>query len=166
MRQPDLGPKEDVNLHMGNELLTLPVAGTFIAAAGAGVGYASFKARKELDERRVPLLGVLGAFVFAAQMVKFPILILPGVTGHFVGGALLAIVLGPHAAVLGMAAIVIVQCIVFQDGDSWRSVRTSSTWPSWDRTSATPSSGGSFRKTPSRARPGSTGRLSSRRWPW
>jgi cobalt/nickel transport system permease protein len=104
-------------MHLGNELLTLPVAaGTFVAA-GAGVAYASYKVRDgldELDEKRVPLLGVLGAFVFAAQMVNFPVL--PGASGHFVGAALLAIVLGPHAAALGMAAIVIVQCLVFQDG--------------------------------------------------
>jgi cobalt/nickel transport system permease protein len=99
---------------MGNELLTLPVAaGTFIAA-GAGVAYASYRGRDELDEKRIPLLGVLGAFVFAAQMVNFPVL--PGTSGHFVGAALLAIVLGPHAAALGMTAIVIVQCLVFQDG--------------------------------------------------
>ncbi len=101
-------------MHMGNELLTLPVAGGFYAAAGAGIVYASVKARKEFDEKRVPLLGVLGAFVFAAQMVNFPLL--PGTSGHFVGGVLLAIVLGPHAAALGMSAIVIVQCLVFQDG--------------------------------------------------
>lgn len=101
-------------MHMGNELLTLPVAGGFYAAAGAGIAYASVRARKELDEKRVPLLGVLGAFVFAAQMVNFPVL--PGTSGHFVGGALLAIILGPHAAALAMAAIVIVQCLVFQDG--------------------------------------------------
>jgi len=101
-------------MHMGNELLTLPVAGGFCAVAGAGIAYASVKARKELDEKRVPLLGVLGAFVFAAQMVNFPVL--PGTSGHFVGAALLAIVLGPHAAALAMSAIVIVQCLVFQDG--------------------------------------------------
>jgi len=101
-------------MHMGNELLTLPVAGGLAVAAGAGIAYASSRARQELDERRVPLLGVLGAFVFAAQMVNFPVL--PGTSGHFVGGALLAILFGPHAAALGMAAIVIVQCLVFQDG--------------------------------------------------
>ncbi len=101
-------------MHMGNELLTLPVAaGTFVAA-GAGIAYASYKARGELDEKRIPLLGVMGAFVFAAQMVNFRIL--GGASAHFVGAALLAIVLGPHAAALGMAAIVIVQCLVFQDG--------------------------------------------------
>jgi len=101
-------------MHMGNELLTLPVAGALFAGAAGGLGYASAKARKGLDEKKVPLLGVLGAFVFAAQMVNFPVL--PGTSGHFVGATLLAVVLGPHAAALGMAAIVIVQCLVFQDG--------------------------------------------------
>jgi cobalt/nickel transport system permease protein len=101
-------------MHMGNELLTPSVAGAFYVAAGAGIAYASVKARKELDEKRVPLLGVLGAFVFAAQMVNFPIF--TGATGHFVGGALLAIVLGPHAAALSMAAIVILQCLIAKDG--------------------------------------------------
>ncbi len=101
-------------MHMGNEILTLPVAGTLGAVAVGGLAIASAKARRDLDERRAPLLGVLGAFVFAAQMVNFPVL--PGTSGHFVGAALLAILLGPHAAALGMAAIVIVQCVVFQDG--------------------------------------------------
>ncbi len=101
-------------MHMGNELLTLPAAGALFAGAGAGIAFSSAKARRGLDERRAPLLGVLGAFVFAAQMVNFPVL--PGTSGHFLGAALLAILLGPHAAALGMAAIVIVQCLVFQDG--------------------------------------------------
>jgi cobalt/nickel transport system permease protein len=94
--------------------MTAPVAGGLFIAAGAGIAYASAKARTDLGEKRIPLLGVLGAFVFAAQMVNFPVL--PGTSGHFVGAALLAIVLGPHAAALGMAAIVIVQCLVYQDG--------------------------------------------------
>jgi cobalt/nickel transport system permease protein len=101
-------------MHMGNELLTLPVAGALAACAAAGIAAAAARARRDLDERRAPLLGVLGAFVFAAQMVNFPVL--PGTSGHFVGAALLAILLGPHAAALGMASIVIVQCLVFQDG--------------------------------------------------
>ncbi len=101
-------------MHMGNELLTLPVAGALFAGAGTGIAFSSAKARRDLDERRAPLLGILGAFVFAAQMVNFPVL--PGTSGHFLGAALLAVLLGPHAAALGMAAIVIVQCLVFQDG--------------------------------------------------
>ncbi len=101
-------------MHMGNELLSIPVAAGCGVISATGIAVASVRAKKTLDERRVPLLGVLGAFVFAAQMVNFPVL--PGTTGHFVGGALLAILLGPDAAVLAMAAILIVQCLVFQDG--------------------------------------------------
>lgn len=101
-------------MHMGNELLTLPAAGALAAGAAGGLSWASARARRELDERSAPLLGVLGAFVFAAQMVNFPVL--PGTSGHFLGAALLAILLGPHAAALGMASIVIIQCLVFQDG--------------------------------------------------
>jgi cobalt/nickel transport system permease protein len=59
-------------------------------------------------------MGVMGAFVFAAQMINFPVL--PGTSGHFGGGVLLAILLGPHAATLVMASILIVQCLIFQDG--------------------------------------------------
>jgi len=101
-------------VHMGNELLTLPTAGALAAGAAGGLSWASARARRTLDERRAPLLGILGAFVFAAQMVNFPVL--PGTSGHFLGAALLAILLGPHAAALGMASIVIVQCLLFQDG--------------------------------------------------
>jgi cobalt/nickel transport system permease protein len=101
-------------MHMGNELLTLPAAGALFAGAGTGIAFAAARARRGLDEARAPLLGVLGAFVFAAQMVNFPVL--PGTSGHFLGASLLAILLGPHAAALGLSAIVIVQCLVFQDG--------------------------------------------------
>jgi cobalt/nickel transport system permease protein len=67
-----------------------------------------------LDERRVPLLGVMGAFVFAAQMVNFPVGI--GTSGHLVGGALLAATVGPAPAAIVMTAIVAVQALVFGDG--------------------------------------------------
>ncbi|HSW45102.1 MAG TPA: energy-coupling factor ABC transporter permease [Phycisphaerae bacterium] len=101
-------------MHMANELLTPGVAGAFIVLSAGGLAMASRLARKDSDPFRVPLMGVLGAFVFAAQMINFPIL--PGTSGHLGGGVLLAILLGPHAATLVMAAILIVQCLIFQDG--------------------------------------------------
>ena len=67
-------------MHMGSELMSVPVAAGMLVAAGGGIAYASAKARAHLDERRVPLLGVLGAFVFAAQMVNFPVM--PGTSGQ------------------------------------------------------------------------------------
>jgi len=67
-----------------------------------------------LDEERIPLLRVMGAFVFAAQMINFPVGV--GTSGHLVGGALLAMALGPAAAGVVIAAILAIQALVFQDG--------------------------------------------------
>ncbi len=101
-------------MHMANELLTPGVAVGLMGAAGALLAGASWRSRAGLDASAVPMMGVMGAFVFAAQMINFPIL--PGTSGHLTGGVLLAILLGPHAAVLVMAAILMIQCLIFQDG--------------------------------------------------
>ena len=103
-----------LSMHMANELLTPPVAVGFIVVAAAVLAFASWRTRVRFDPAKIPLMGVMGAFVFAAQMINFPVL--PGTSGHFVGGVLLAILLGPHAATLVMASILIVQCLIFQDG--------------------------------------------------
>ena len=71
------------------------------------------KARADVDESRIPLLGVMGAFVFAAQMINFPVGL--GTSGHLVGGTLLACILGPGAAAMVMTAILAIQALVFQD---------------------------------------------------
>jgi len=101
-------------MHMANELLTPKVALAFIVITAAILALASWRTGRTFDPAKVPLMGVMGAFVFAAQMINFPIL--PGTSGHFGGGVLLAILLGPHAATLVMASILIVQCLIFQDG--------------------------------------------------
>lgn len=101
-------------MHMANELLSRSVALAFIGLTAVIILLAGTLARTRHGGPRVPLMGVLGAFVFAAQMINFPIL--PGTSGHLGGGALLAIVLGPHAATVVMASILIVQCLIFQDG--------------------------------------------------
>lgn len=101
-------------MHMANELLTPVVAGSLMVLVAIVLALASRQTRKQFDPSRVPLMGVLGAFVFAAQMINFPIL--PGTSGHLGGGVLLAILLGPHAATLVIAAILIIQCLIFQDG--------------------------------------------------
>jgi cobalt/nickel transport system permease protein len=88
------------------------------AALDAGaipvIGYFVRRTQRTFEQSRIPLLGVLGAFVFAAQMINFPIW--TGTSGHLVGGALLALTLGPSAAVVVMTAILVVQALVFQDG--------------------------------------------------
>ncbi|MCJ7544382.1 MAG: energy-coupling factor ABC transporter permease [Phycisphaerae bacterium] len=103
-------------MHMANELLTPPVAGVTWILAAAAVAAASVRARKTLSPERAPLMGVMGAFVFAAQMINFTLPLMPGTSGHLGGGVLLAILLGPAAGIVTMAAILIVQCLLFQDG--------------------------------------------------
>jgi len=101
-------------MHMANELLSMPVAAATLAAAAGVLAVSGLRARRSLDLEKLPLMGVLGAFVFAAQMINFA---LPGgLSGHLGGGVLLAILLGPAAAILTIASILIVQCLIFQDG--------------------------------------------------
>ncbi|UCD85880.1 MAG: cobalt transporter CbiM [Deltaproteobacteria bacterium] len=84
-----------------------------VVSAGT-VGLALRKASKKIGEKQIPLMGVLAAFIFAAQMLNFPVA--GGTSGHFMGGVLAAILLGPLAGVLIMAIVLIIQCLVFQDG--------------------------------------------------
>lgn len=103
-------------MHMGNELLSIPMAVVTLALAGLLVGAAALRARKTLSAEKLPLMGVMGAFVFAGQMINFTLPGMPGTSGHLVGGVLLAIVLGPAAAIVTLTAILVVQCFLFQDG--------------------------------------------------
>ncbi len=101
-------------MHIPPSFLSLPVAlGSGTVAAGA-VAAAAARCRKTLDEQMVPVVGVLGAFTFAAQMVNFPIA--SGTSGHLVGGFMLGTLFGWAPALVTMAAILIVQCLVFADG--------------------------------------------------
>jgi cobalt/nickel transport system permease protein len=102
-------------MHMADALLSPAVGGTMGAVAAAVVAWSSREVRNEGDDRLVPLMGVLGAFLFAAQMINFSI---PGTgsSGHLGGGLLLAILLGPYAAFLVVASVLIVQALFFADG--------------------------------------------------
>lgn len=102
-------------MHMADALLSPTVGATFWAGTIAAIGYASKKLRENMDDRMIPLMGVLGAFIFAAQMINFTI---PGTgsSGHLGGGLALAILLGPHAAFLVMASVLTVQALFFADG--------------------------------------------------
>ena len=101
-------------MHIPDGFLSAPVWLGLDAAGVAAVGYLARRAQLELEEARVPLLGVMGAFVFAAQMINFPVGM--GTSGHLLGAALLAITLGPAAASIVMTAILAIQAFVFQDG--------------------------------------------------
>ncbi len=102
-------------MHMADALVTPSVAGAMWAVSAAAIAFSSRKVHNDLDERRVPLMGVLGAFIFAAQMINFTI---PGTgsSGHLGGGVLLAVLLGPHAAFLTISSVLFVQAFFFADG--------------------------------------------------
>jgi len=99
-------------MHLPDGFLTPPVWLTLDAIAVPAVGWVAHRAGRTPSSP--PLLGVMGAFVFAAQMINFPVGL--GASGHLLGGSLLAIVLGPASAALVMSAVVILQAILFQDG--------------------------------------------------
>ncbi len=102
-------------MHMADALLSPAVGTTLWAGSVAVGGYASKKLKERIDDRTIPLMGVLGAFIFASQMINFTI---PGTgsSGHLGGGMILAILLGPHAAFLVMASVLTVQALFFADG--------------------------------------------------
>ena len=101
-------------LHAPDGYFSTPVALIFWIVTGGVLAYSVKRAGEELDERAVPLMGVMAAFIFAAQMFNFQI---PGGTsGHLLGGVLAAVLLGPWAGTIVMACVVGVQALVFQDG--------------------------------------------------
>ncbi len=102
-------------MHMADALLSPMVGGAFWAVSGLLIGYSAKKVSREADASKTPLMGVLGAFVFAAQMINFTI---PGTasSGHLGGGLLLTVLLGPYRAFITLASVLIVQCLFFADG--------------------------------------------------
>ena len=101
-------------MHIPDGFLSAAAAGVTYVVSVGGVSYSIKQANKKLGERHVPLMGIMGAFIFAAQMLNFPVI--GGTSGHLIGGALAAILLGPWAGTLIMACVLIVQCLIFQDG--------------------------------------------------
>jgi len=86
---------------------------TMIVSAGA-IGYSIKKASQQLKDKIVPLMGVMSAFIFAAQMLNFPIA--GGTSGHLLGGVLAAVLLGPYAGAIAISVVLTAQCFIFQDG--------------------------------------------------
>ncbi len=102
-------------MHMADALISPAVGAGMWAAAASIAAYSARKVTRDVKDHQVPLMGVLGAFVFAAQMINFSIPA-TGSSGHLGGGMLLAILLGPHAAFLVIASILVVQALFFADG--------------------------------------------------
>ena len=102
-------------MHMADALMSAEVGAAMWAVSAGTIACCSARLGRGVDDRRVPLMGVLGAFLFAAQMINFSI---PGTgsSGHLGGGLLLAILLGPGAALLTIASVLVVQALFFADG--------------------------------------------------
>jgi len=102
-------------MHMADALISPTVGGAMWAVSAGLIGYCSKKVKADQDDARIPLMGVVGAFIFAVQMINFTI---PGTgsSGHLGGGMILAILLGPYAGVLAMASVLAVQALFFADG--------------------------------------------------
>lgn len=102
-------------MHMADALVSPAIGGAMWFATGGLAIYSAKKVTTALDENKVPLMGVLGAFIFAAQMINFAI---PGTgsSGHLGGGMILAILLGPYAAFLTIASVLTIQALFFADG--------------------------------------------------
>lgn len=101
-------------MHIPDALLDVKTVTTAGALSVASLGFAIAKSRRELSDRSIPMMGVATAFVFAAQMVNFAIV--GGTSGHLLGAVLLAVLLGPWAAMVSMTAVLLIQCLVFLDG--------------------------------------------------
>ncbi|MBQ0058836.1 MAG: energy-coupling factor ABC transporter permease [Lachnospiraceae bacterium] len=102
-------------MHMADALASPAVAATMYVASGVAAAYSIKKLREEDNAKIIPTMGVMGAFVFATQMINFSI---PGTgsSGHLCGGMLLSAILGPYAGFLTMISVLLIQCLLFADG--------------------------------------------------
>ena len=102
-------------MHMADALVIPAVAGVMYAASASAAGVSIHKVRLENDAKKIPVMGIMGAFVFAAQMINFTI---PGTgsSGHLCGGMMLTALLGPYAGFLTMIDVLLIQCLFFADG--------------------------------------------------
>jgi cobalt/nickel transport system permease protein len=105
---------EPAPLHIPDGFLSGPVAALGYGLAAVFVALAVWRTNRSLGEKSVPLMGVTAAFIFAAQMMNFPVA--GGTSGHLLGGTLAAILVGPWAAIIVMTSVVGIQALMFQDG--------------------------------------------------
>jgi cobalt/nickel transport system permease protein len=101
-------------LHISNGIINGPVSAAFGAVAIVGLAIALARGRADLDDRLAPMAGLVAAFIFAAQMLNFAVL--PGVSGHLLGGALAAILVGPWIGAACVATVLVIQALLFADG--------------------------------------------------
>jgi cobalt/nickel transport system permease protein len=101
-------------LHIPDGFVNAPVAIIGYVLAIVFISIAVRRTNKQMGEKAAPLMGVLAAFIFAGQMINFPVA--GGTSGHLLGGTLAAIIIGPWAAIIAMTAVISVQALIFQDG--------------------------------------------------
>lgn len=102
-------------MHMADALVAPAVAGTLYVCSTAAAAYSIKEIRLDTETKKIPMMGIMGAFVFATQMINFTI---PGTgaSGHLCGGMLLSALLGPYAGFLTMIGVLLIQCLLFADG--------------------------------------------------
>jgi cobalt/nickel transport system permease protein len=103
-----------VAMHMSDGIVDAPTSVIFGVVAVLGLAVCVARARRDLDDRTAPMAGLVAAFVFAVQMLNFPIL--PGVSGHLLGGALCAILVGPYVGAICVSIVLLLQALLFADG--------------------------------------------------
>lgn len=103
-----------IAMHTPDGFIDLPVSGLFMLVAAVGLVVAVRGSRVQLDDRIAPLAGLVAVFVFAGQMLNFPVA--AGTSGHLLGGALAAILVGPFAGALAVGVVIVVQALLFADG--------------------------------------------------
>ena len=101
-------------MHIANGIVNGPVSAAFAAVSLVALGICVLRSRADLDDRLAPMAGLVAAFIFAVQMLNFQVL--PGVSGHLLGGALAVVLVGPWVGALCVATVLIVQCLLFADG--------------------------------------------------
>ncbi|MET7672820.1 energy-coupling factor ABC transporter permease [Micromonospora luteifusca] len=106
---------ETLAMHISNGIIDGPVAAIFAALALAALTACVLRGRRDLDDRLAPMAGLVAAFIFAVQMLNFPIFT-AGVSGHLLGGALAAMLVGPWVGALCVAVVLVVQALIFGDG--------------------------------------------------
>jgi cobalt/nickel transport system permease protein len=101
-------------MHIPDGFLTAGTLAPAWAISAGAVGFCIKKTTQVLKDRMVPLMGIMSAFIFAAQMINFPVI--GGTSGHLFGGVLAAVLLGPYAGAIVLTCVLIFQCLIFQDG--------------------------------------------------
>lgn len=101
-------------MHIPDGFINIPTSATVGAIAIAGTAVALKKARTELDDKTAPMAGLTAVFIFAVQMLNFPVA--AGTSGHLLGGALATVLVGPYAASLAVTVVLGVQALLFADG--------------------------------------------------